>query len=59
MNAVANEELPTNLLFYSAISVAPLVHLSFSPLNDPINYLAVFILFLVLLSIELRAILLR
>lgn len=51
INAVANDTFPTNLLFYSAISDAPLPHLSFSSDNDPINYLAVLIFFLVLFDL--------
>jgi len=34
MNAVASEEFPTNLRFYSPISAAPLSHLSFSEVSE-------------------------
>lgn len=48
INAHEREEFPTNLLFQSPISKAPLFHLSFSPARDQISCLAVLIFFLVL-----------
>ena len=47
MNAVAREQFPTNLLFYSPISLAPFYHLSLSSVNEVISVLAVVIFFLV------------
>jgi len=50
INAVANEQLPTNLLFYSPISEANFAQRSLSSVRDEIKVLAVFIFFLVLLA---------
>jgi len=51
MKAQLKEASPTNLLFYSPISCAPLFHLSFSPDNDEIKVLAVLIFFFVLAAL--------
>jgi hypothetical protein len=48
MKAVANEQLPTNLLFYSPISEANLAQRSLSSVNEEIKVLAVLIFFFVL-----------
>tara|TARA_B110000503_G_C7159825_1_gene419117 strand:- start:768 stop:941 length:174 start_codon:yes stop_codon:yes gene_type:complete len=50
IKAVAKEQLPTNLLFYSPISLAPFCHLSLSSVREEIKVLAVVIFFLVLLA---------
>jgi len=50
IKAVAKEQLPTNLLFYSPISEAPFCHLSLSSVNDEIKVLAVVIFFLVFVA---------
>jgi hypothetical protein len=37
MKAVAKETFPTNLRFYSPISLAPFCHLSLSSVNDEMS----------------------
>jgi len=54
MNAVASEQFPINLRFWSAISVIPFCQRFFSSVSDEIRVLAVLIFFLVLLALSSR-----